>query len=361
MRILCTGATGMLGQELVPLLLKAGHEVYALSRKLRKSSHIHYIKGDVTKPSLGIDHVEVDAVLHMAALTSLRERNKEDLFIQNYLGTQNVVQYCKEHEIKRLFYISTVYVCGTEVKNLKEEKLPPITVFRNRYEESKYRAENYVYGSKLDYTVFRPGILVGRYSDGRSKFFQGFYRPIKAIVAAHSFAEQKLKFPRREVLESKLHLPTLHLPMRLYGDPNSTLALTPVDFAAEAIAKRLDDSSIGKIYNVVPDRLPTLLEVTDSVSEVLGIKGYHPNMERTVNPLDMFYNRMVRDFHPYLHDHPTIETSIGHECPKVDKGYLMRIVAYWRAHDSSTDKELADVELAEKVQEDYDEVAIAGV
>ena len=354
-RLLVTGATGMLGQELVPLLLEAGHELYALSRKSRKSSRVHYIKGDVTKPSLGIGRIEVDAVLHMAALTSLRERNKEELFIQNYLGTQNVVQYCEEHKIKRLFYISTAYVCGTEIKTLKEERLPPITRFRNRYEESKYHAENYVCNSDLDWTVFRPGILVGRYSDGKSKFFEGFYRPIRAIVTAHHFAEQKLRLPKREVLESKLHLPTLHLPMRLYGDPSSTLALTPVDFAAEAIAKRLDGGSTGKIYNVVPDKLPTLLEVTNSVNEVLGIKGYHPNMERTHNPLDIFYNRLVRDFHPYLHDHPKIETSVGSECPKIDKSYLMRVVAYWRAHDVS------GKELAREAYEDYDDAAkVAG-
>ncbi|GAB2932116.1 SDR family oxidoreductase [Nonomuraea fastidiosa] len=68
MRILVTGATGTLGGALVPALLKAGHEVRALSRAKREDrGSVEWIWGDLISGNGVEEAVEgVDAIAHLA-------------------------------------------------------------------------------------------------------------------------------------------------------------------------------------------------------------------------------------------------------------------------------------------------------
>lgn len=326
----------MLGQELVPRLIKRDHQIYALSRKERHSdlSNPIYVKGDVTTQGLGIGSLSVDAVLHMAALTSLRARHRDAHLLVNYHGTKNVIQWCKANNVKRFFYVSTIYVCGDRNGTFSESQLGVHQRFKNNYEQSKFFAESLLRRvTRLDVTVFRPGILVGGYSDGKTTLFEGFYRPLKAMVLAHVFAERRLKLPKREIVERVLHLPNLRLPIRLYGDPESLLSLTPVDWAADEIARLIDISELQRTYHIVSDRMPTLALIAESINEALSLRGFHVNPSHTRNPLDMFYNRLMNDFHSYLQNQPKFETSVGHRCPPIDREYLKRVIVYWRSND----------------------------
>ncbi|MEV4563453.1 NAD(P)H-binding protein [Nonomuraea sp. NPDC049419] len=68
MRILVTGATGTLGGALVPALLKAGHEVRALSRAKREDrGNVDWIWGDLISGN-GVEEAvrDVDAIAHLA-------------------------------------------------------------------------------------------------------------------------------------------------------------------------------------------------------------------------------------------------------------------------------------------------------
>ncbi|MDP2660657.1 MAG: SDR family oxidoreductase [Dehalococcoidia bacterium] len=341
MHIFCTGATGMMGSEVVPKLLAAGHEVYALIRTKRDSWHhnLHFVPGDITKPIVYKGHATFDAVLHMAALTSLRESNEGFLTRVNYLGTQNIVEFCLSHHVRELFHISTLYVCGDHRGVWREEHYNEGQGFKNRYESSKYAAESLVrHHPLLRTTILRSGILVGRYQDGSSAFFEGFYRPVRAIVYAHRFAEQKLGLPPREELEHAMHLPRLSIPVRIWGQAESTLALTPVDWAADQVIKVVGkelgrESKTTPVYHVAPDRLPTMANITRGTNAGLGIGGWNAG-PHTRNPLDLFYNRLIRDYLPYTKDQPDFETSLGHTCPVVDEEFIARCVRYWRTHGS---------------------------
>ncbi|AQZ60608.1 unnamed protein product [[Actinomadura] parvosata subsp. kistnae] len=68
MRILVTGATGTLGGALVPALLKAGHEVRALSRTKRDGrGNVEWVWGDLISGNGVRDAVDgVDAIAHLA-------------------------------------------------------------------------------------------------------------------------------------------------------------------------------------------------------------------------------------------------------------------------------------------------------
>lgn len=339
-----TGATGQLGVELVPRLLAMGHEVIAIARKPPESYHknLSFVQGDVTQSPITHAHIRADVFLHVAALTSLRERNEGQLDRVNNLGTQHVVDYCLAHKIPRLFHTSTLYVVGDYSGVFHESDVDVGQEFKNRYERSKYFAESVVRNHPyLRTTIMRLGILVGRYDDGVSAFFEGFYRPVRAVVYAHRFAEKNLHFPKREKFEETLFLPRLHLPVRIFGQPESTLGITPVDWAAEQVAQ-IAHVTADRVshetdtYHIVPDTLPTMTDVCEGINRGLGITGYHVGPRKRRHPVHDFYNYLIRDFTPYIKDQPSFETSVGNTCPTVDAAFLERCVRYWREHDGAT-------------------------
>ena len=330
MKLFVTGATGFLGSEVVPRLLERGHFVYALSRDAHVSEHpsLEYVRGSVTGclPRLR----GLDAVLHMAALTSLTERDQTKMSRTNTLGTENVAYFARQRRIP-FFYVSTVYVCGDHKEVFGETDLDVGQGFKNAYERSKFEAERYLRASLGEQlTVFRPGILSGRHSDGHAGTFEGFYRPLMAILAVHRFFEQTLGFPDREELEHRLGLPPLNLPIKITGHLESTLAITPVDWAADVIASRVSAMDLGRTYHVVPERVPRNREIALAVNAALGIRGVEFSMRARHDPLSLVYNRLIRQFRQYLQGEPRFTTSVGHQCPLVDQQYLEKIIGYWR-------------------------------
>ena len=95
MRILVTGATGFVGQHLLPYLEKQGHEVYALVRPSTDGSkvytnHLYVFEDDIEHLASYLLENHVDGIIHLASLY-IAEHKPED--IKNivtsnvYLGT----------------------------------------------------------------------------------------------------------------------------------------------------------------------------------------------------------------------------------------------------------------------------------
>lgn len=95
MRILVTGATGFVGQHLLPYLEKQGHEVYALVRPSTDGSkvytnHLYVFENDIEHLASYLLENHVDGIIHLASLY-IAEHKPED--IKNivtsnvYLGT----------------------------------------------------------------------------------------------------------------------------------------------------------------------------------------------------------------------------------------------------------------------------------
>lgn len=104
MRIVVTGATGMLGQDLVPVLHARGHEVVALSRSAL----------DVTDPSAvraALTQARPDAVVHAAAYTRVddAEADPETAWRVNAEGAGHVARAAREVGAT-LLHVSTDYV-----------------------------------------------------------------------------------------------------------------------------------------------------------------------------------------------------------------------------------------------------------
>ena len=132
-KVLVTGARGMLGQDLCPILEDNGYEVVETD-----VDTLNITDFDMVKKVLKME--KPDIVIHCAAYTNV-DKAEDDLKIAtniNVKGTENLAKYCGKNDIT-LVYISTDYVFdGTKTTPYTPEDKPkPI----NNYGLTKYKGE----------------------------------------------------------------------------------------------------------------------------------------------------------------------------------------------------------------------------
>ncbi len=159
MKILITGSAGMLGSSVVPVLISAGHEVYATD--IRIEAGIDYL--DVREYQQILEwakKLNPDFILHLAAETDLEvcENDPKHAYLTNTIGTQNVALICKKLDIK-MVYICTAGIFNGEKDTFYTEFDQPIPT--SVYARSKFEGEKIVKATLDKYFVFRPGWMIG--------------------------------------------------------------------------------------------------------------------------------------------------------------------------------------------------------
>jgi len=159
MRVLVTGASGMLGCNLVPLLRERGYEVVAMVNRgsLRKRPWAREVLDGVELLEARVEEfkgpLEVDAVFHLAAVL------RGPTMRVNYQGTVNLL---REVRADTFVLVSSILAPGDGLRVRADEEVPckPVT----GYERSKCEAEREVLGSGRRAIVVRPGWIYGPYS-----------------------------------------------------------------------------------------------------------------------------------------------------------------------------------------------------
>lgn len=152
MKILITGAKGMLGADLCNIFQK-GHKIKATDiddMDVRR-------KDVILKTAL---QFQPDMIIHLAALTQVDdcERNPDDAFHTNTVGTQNVALVCQQLNIP-MVYTSTISVFdGTKPEPYIEYDTPNPQSY---YSLSKYRGEQIVQSLLSKYYIVRAGWMFG--------------------------------------------------------------------------------------------------------------------------------------------------------------------------------------------------------
>ena len=155
MKILVTGADGMLGQDLCPILEDCGHDVIETDLP----------EIDITKPDVILDVLsseKPDAVIHCAAYTNVdkAEEDIESARLINKTGTKNVAEVCAKLDIP-IVYISTDYVFDgkSNVPYLPNSLKNPI----NNYGLTKSEGEDEVRKLCEKYYIVRTSWLYGHH------------------------------------------------------------------------------------------------------------------------------------------------------------------------------------------------------
>jgi nucleoside-diphosphate-sugar epimerase len=149
MNIAVVGATGFVGSHLVLHLVGAGHRVMAISRDGRRLAEwddaVVARAADVAT-GVGLDQAlaGADAVVHLAAIP--RETRGRRFTDVNVRGTERVVAAAERAGIRRFVHTSVLGVAD-------DPKLG--------YLYSKWRGEQAVRGSSLDWVVLRPSLMFG--------------------------------------------------------------------------------------------------------------------------------------------------------------------------------------------------------
>jgi len=179
MKILLTGATGLVGRHLLPELLAAGVEVRCFLRPGREkalaqpdltpfdASRVEVVHGDLRdideRSDEYVGHVKgCDAVVHLAALPPTSP--KEEMNQINIYGTRGLISATKKtHKTKRFLHFSSAECTDS--------------LIYNEFRDSKKASEKPVRGSNLEWTVFRPAPI---YGPGDQRFLGPILRKIEA-------------------------------------------------------------------------------------------------------------------------------------------------------------------------------------
>ena len=130
-KILVTGASGLLGLELLRYLSDNGFDAVGTYNSNPKLVDKNYknLKCDVGNvgavAGLTKKIGRVSVIFHCASMTNIDkcEKNRKDCWRANVLGTRNIVELAKKHMAK-LIYISTGSVFSGEKGNYKESDTP---------------------------------------------------------------------------------------------------------------------------------------------------------------------------------------------------------------------------------------------
>jgi dihydroflavonol-4-reductase len=180
MAFLVTGATGLLGNNIVRQLLAQGEQVRVLTRELRTTRPLDGLavdrrQGDVRERETVAEALEgIDTVIHSAGHVHIGWSQADLHEAVNVEGTRNIAQAAQKVHA-RLVYVSSINALGLGARDFEadeETARPGITPCP--YVTTKARAEELVLEEVekgLDAVIVNPGFMLGpwdwRPSSGR--------------------------------------------------------------------------------------------------------------------------------------------------------------------------------------------------
>lgn len=114
MKILVTGATGLIGGALVPVLRERGHDVIALARTLKEGAVSCDLRDREAINEVIKNYGPFESVVHLAAEAhNFRSLSEDELIRQNVVTTENLVSALEQSsrlENVRMVYASSVAI-----------------------------------------------------------------------------------------------------------------------------------------------------------------------------------------------------------------------------------------------------------
>ena len=229
MRIIIAGGTGFVGSALVKRLSAEGHHVTLIVRpgskaKIPTHPQIETVSLDPGEPITDLGK-SGDVIINLVGI--IREFPSKGITFENahFRVTKNLVDFAKANGITRFLQMSALGV-GPDGKT--------------GYIRSKFKAEEYLKSSGLNWTIFRPSMIIGP-GDHVTGMFSRMIR----------------------------HLPVVPV----IGDGEYKLQLVHVDDVCTAFTKSLgDDRSIGKAFEFGGPEVLSFNRILDIIGEALGNK-----------------------------------------------------------------------------------------
>ena len=318
MKILVTGASGLIGGELCARLAARGHQVSALVHRAtaisgndgRPVDGVTLLSGDVRLPGFGLAATPaVDLVIHSAAITAF-DAAAEDHAAVNTGGAAHAAALGRP-----LLHVSTAYVCGTRDGRIGEDETG--SNFVNGYEASKAAGEAAVRAAMargLPAAIARPSIVVGDWANGTIRSFDNIYMLFRLIADGRVRA--------------------------LPAAPGASLDLVPIDHVAGSLVAMAEDFGrfAGTTLHLVGSAPVPLTVLGAAVAAFPGLgrpqfvpaEAFDP---AALPPIERRYHAAATALYTaYLQRSPRFDTSVAGAllpaCPPCDAEWVARLIGY---------------------------------
>lgn len=171
MKILITGANGLLGQNAVKQFVNEGYEVFATGRgpsRLpsfdRAYTYLDIELTDANRIFREVVSIRPDVILHTAAMAQPDdcELNRTACYDSNVNATRYLTEVAGTIDA-RLVFLSTDFIFSGENGPYEEEDIPaPV----NYYGQTKWEAEQYVMQGKMSWAIVRTVLVYGNILQG---------------------------------------------------------------------------------------------------------------------------------------------------------------------------------------------------
>lgn len=168
--VFVTGATGILGREILQHCHQLGYQILALRRSTSNieglPSEIQWVTGDLNDSFSYQDALKrADFVIHSGAMVSFAGKDAHKMLQFNTNVTKDIVNFCLSNE-KPLLYVSSVATLSHQSykKILTEDDDFDENTLNTAYAKSKYFAEMEVWrgiAEGLKASIVNPGIILG--------------------------------------------------------------------------------------------------------------------------------------------------------------------------------------------------------
>lgn len=267
---LVTGATGLIGGEVVLALAKArrrvravvraespAHARHRILRRLQLShgyerhcdDFVEAVPGDCQLEAFGSTgggRPDIATIIHCAANTSFSERERPDIWATNVGGATNLIALARAAAPSaRILFVSTASVVTAPTGECLPEDAD-FAGYENAYTQSKREAERLLTMSGLDVVILRPSIVLSRGVDDR--------RMARSILWALPIMKELGEVP---------------------VDEHAYVDVVPADFVADAILRLADAPHLDyRLYHVSAGRdARTMREILNAIAQTMPEYG----------------------------------------------------------------------------------------
>lgn len=180
MKLLITGASGVIGRELIPFLIDKGHSITGISRNPFLYNHPNFSflgidlsllaseNGKLIYPETRIREkfqetlTNTDGVVHLSGVPSGAGKTHEDYFLGNTKSVETLVKICETYGIQNFIYASSASVYGRSGIGREAKLIDPL-LGETHYAISKIKGEEILRKSTLRFAkILRIASVYGR-------------------------------------------------------------------------------------------------------------------------------------------------------------------------------------------------------
>ncbi|MFX0152235.1 MAG: NAD-dependent epimerase/dehydratase family protein [Candidatus Hodarchaeota archaeon] len=243
-----TGGSGFIGSHIVDKLIEEGNETRVIDTIPPHRNDVKYFNANICQfEELHEALKNLNVLYHLAAVSNVNHYAAKPIYSTevNIIGTMNLLEACRQYDVDRFIFASTVWVYGASPNSfITEDSLISLRGAGHPYTSSKIASELLIqdfaslYGQK--FTILRYGIPYG------PRARKGTVIPI--------FVKKALAGE----------------PLTIFGDGNSGRNFIYVEDLAEGNVCALSEKAENQVYNIDGLEEITLNRIAETIIDILG-------------------------------------------------------------------------------------------